>query len=209
MARFETFERDLLFATAGISHEAISGELARFAKAELARAISSGEGSALYDRFVNSREGLPEEAVEAPGPILYVFNWWGPVIIAALAELQKRSPRRSGRFASSFIVISGGQIAADFNAIPSAAEVIITNFQPYIRKVEGGLLGVKRRRVFDGTKNAMARRFGNSYRFETRFLNIGGGVHPMIPYVLKRGSRRKDRQAGMPISYPSIVINAL
>ncbi|MFU0504012.1 hypothetical protein [Pseudaminobacter sp. NGMCC 1.201702] len=208
MAGFETFDREIRVATEGLSQEAVSRELARFARAELAKALAGG-ASPQYDRYVNGRLGAPEESVIAPGPILYVFSNWPLVINAALAELQKRAPRRSGRFALSFIVLVGGQIVSEFSAIPSEAEVIITNFQPYVRKAEGGRLGIPRRRLFDGTKNAMARRFREVFRFETRFLDIKGGVHPMIPYHLKRSQgRRKDRQAGMPITYPAIVINA-
>ncbi|MER8540248.1 hypothetical protein NKH17_12415 [Mesorhizobium sp. M1334] len=264
MARFETFERDLKLATAGLEPAAINAALAKYAKAELQLAISAG-ASPQYDRYVNGVAGLPEEAVVAPGSILYVFSNWPLVINAALAELAKRSPRKSGRFAASFIVIVGGQPVTNYASIPSESEVIITDFQPYIRKVEGGLSGVKRRRVFDGTKNAMSNRFRGAFNFETKFLNIASGVHPTIPYVLKgqqrsastaalatwhgvpkqviegwraQGKRlgtvnmaarlaaqdrrssafragretlagRSDSQAGQPITYPSIIINAL
>lgn len=208
MARFEGFERDLKLATAGMEPAAISAALAKYARAELAKAIAAG-ASPQYDRYVNGVAGLPEESVVAPGSILYVFSNWPLVINAALAELVKRSPRKSGRFAASFIVIVNGAPTVEYSKIPSDGEVLITNFQPYVRKVEGGLSGVKRRRVFDGTKSVMNSRFRGAFTFEAKYLDISAGVHPMIPYILKRGSRRKDRQAGMPISYPSIIINAL
>lgn len=226
---FESFDRQLTFATAGIEPENIAKELAKFARAELAKAIAAG-ASPQYERFVNNRPGLPEEAVTVPGSILYVFTNWPLVINAAIAELQKRSPRRSGRFASSFIVIANQHLTTDYSSIPAAAEVIITNFQPYVRRLEAGKrLGQKR--IFDTSKNAMSRRFGDLFRFETRYLNIGAGVHPMIPYILKgdgqlqaaaqnnRSSafragratlaRRKDTAAGQALTYPSIVINML
>jgi hypothetical protein len=159
-----------------------------------------------------------------------VFSNWPLVINAALAELQKRSPRRSVRFASSFIVVANHVLTTNYSDIPASAEVIITNFQPYVRKVEGGKkLG--RKRVFDTSKSTLSRRFGEAFRFETRFLNIGSGVHPMIPYILKGGSPvraaaqnarssafragratlagRKDTAAGQALTYPAIVINAL
>ncbi|EHK56903.1 hypothetical protein [Allomesorhizobium alhagi] len=208
MAGFEAFERDLRIATAGLEPEAISKELARFARAELAKAIAAG-ASPQYERYVNGRAGAPEESVVAPGPIVYEFTNWPLIINAALAELQKRAPRKSGRFASSFIVIAGGAVVADFKSIPAEGEVIITNFSPTVRKVETGRLGIPRRRLFDGTKNVLARRFGAVARFETRFLDIKSGVHAMIPYRLKRSGARKDRLAGMPITYPAIIVNTL
>lgn len=208
MAGFEAFDRELRIATAGLSREAISKELARFARAELAKAISAG-ASPQYEIFVNGRPGLVEENVIAPGPIVYEFTNWPLLINATLAELKARAPRASGRLASSFIVIVGGKQLVDFSGIPADAEIIITNFQPYVRKAEAGLLKIPRRRLFDGTKNAMARRFRDAFKFETRFLDIKPGVHSMIPYVLKGGGRRRDRRAGQPLNYPAIIINAL
>lgn len=221
---FETFERDLRLATAGLQPAEINKRLAAFARSELAAVIASGEGSANYDRFVNGREGAAEETVQAPGPILYVFNWWQVIISAAQEELEKRSPRKSGRYAGSFIVISNGQLVTDYAALPGNAEVIITNFQPYVRRIEG-----RDRKVFAGAKLALARRFGNSYRVETQYLSIAAGVHPSIPYILKgayaarrnarlanpgqfrdqKFPRRKDQEPGQPITYPALIINGL
>lgn len=197
MAGFEAFDRDIRVATAGLSREGISRELAKFARRELAKAISAG-ASRQYDRYVNGRLDAPEESVIPPGPIIYEFTNWALVINAALAELVKRSPRRSGVYAKSFVVIVGGRAVTSYSAIPSQAEIIITNAQPYVRRVE------LRRRPIDGTKNALSRRFKDAFRFETRFLNLGHGIHPLVPYQLKGGGRK----AGV-LSYPSIVINVL
>lgn len=208
MAGLEFFDRELRLATVGLEPEAINAALAKFARAELAKAISAG-ASPKYDKYVNGREGAQEETVRAPGPIVYEFVNWPLVINAALAELQKRSPRKSGRFASSFIVIVGGRVVVtDYTKLRADAEVIITNAQPYVRKAEVGKLGIPARRLFDGTKNSMSRRFKDVWRFETRFLEIKSGLHPLIPYRLKRGQGRKGREAGSAITYPAIVINA-
>ncbi|WP_292290081.1 hypothetical protein [Mesorhizobium sp.] len=224
---FDTFARDLQIATAALGPDEINKQLAAFARSELAQVVASGEGTDNYDRFVNGREGAPEESVQAPGPILYVFNWWQDIIVAAIAELKKRAPRQSGRYAESFLVIANGAVVTDYVSIPGNAEVIITNFQPYVRKVEAGKKRGKR--VFEGAKLGLSRRFGNSYRVESTYLNIAAGVHPMIPYILKgeytrlRAARianparfagrsfpkRKDLEAGQPITYPALIINAL
>ena len=199
-------------ATAGIAPEAVNRALANFARSELQKAQSAGAGRS-YQLYVNGRPASSEFEVEAPGPIVYLFSMWPEVIDFAIAELKRRSPVRTGRFRESFIVVVNGNIVPSGKMIDATAEVIVTNFQPYIRKAEAGLLGTKRFAIFDGTKRALARRFGNEGRasygflFETKWLNIGAGVHPGIPYVLKRSQgRRKDRQAGMPISYPAIIM---
>lgn len=207
--RFETFERDIRLVTQNMDPEAISTELAIFARAQLAEAIGEGEASDIYDRFVNGREGLPESAVNAPGPIVYRFIWWPVLIKFALQELHKRSPRRSGRFASSFIVISGGRVVRDYQRLRADDEVIITNYQPYIRKIEGPRHG-SGRKLFSKMRGVMRRKFGarGSFRFDVVFLQIGRGVHPMMPYRLKRShGRRKEMQAGAPITYPALIMN--
>lgn len=207
MAGLEFFDRELRLATADLEPAAINAALAKFARAELAKAISAG-ASPKYDKFVNGVEGAQEETVRAPGPIVYEFVNWPLVINAALAELQRRSPRKSGRLASSFIVIAGGRVVVtDFTKLRADTEIIITGSVPYIRKAETGLLGVPAGRLFAGTKNVLSRRFKDVWRFEVKFLDIKSGLHPAIPYRLKRGQGRKGREAGAPISYPSLLIN--
>ncbi len=185
---------------------------------------------------MNGRPAQSENEVQAPGPIVYEFALWEPIITFALERLRTRSPVKSGRFRNSFIVIVNQTIVTNFDSVRPGAEVIITNFQPYIRKAEGGQLGVKRRAIFDGTKRDLARQFGNErrnapgiYSFETQWLSLSAGVHPDVPYVLKVGervraaaqnarssafragrltlSRRKDREAGQPITYPAVIMN--
>jgi hypothetical protein len=86
--------------------------------------------------------------------------------------------------------------------------VIIVNYQPYTRKLDTSR--DSNRRHFLRAYHALRRRFGNAYSIMNTYLDVQAGVHPMIPYVLKHSAgRRKDRQAGMPITYPAIVINAL
>ncbi|MCV9997329.1 hypothetical protein OE766_03635 [Pararhizobium sp. YC-54] len=210
MARFDTFAKDIQMATADIAPDQISAHLARFAREELEKAIKAGKATANYDLFVNYRPATSEFVVEAPGPIVYEFSWWRIVIKFALEFLVKNSPRQSGRFASSFIVIVDGKVVTEFDKIPPSAEVIITNAQPYVRKVQVGAMKMTvPPKIFDKARSAVARQFGvQTFRYEVRFLDLSGGLHPLIPYRLKGSQgRRKDRQAGMPITYPSLILN--
>lgn len=206
MAKFEGFERDLRLATAGMEPAAISAALAKYARVELAKAIAAG-ASPQYDRYVNGVAGLAEEAVVAPGSILYVFSNWPLVINAALAELLRRAPRRSGRYARSFVVVVGGRtVVTDFSKLRSDAEVVIFNLQPYTRKIETGYNGPGRRH-FDLSKVALNTRFKDVFKFEMKYVDVPGGISPLAPYLLKRTTKR--RSAGTPLTYPALVINAL
>ena len=207
MARFETFDRDIRVATGAIAPEAISAELARFARSELSGAISSGEGSKLYARFVNGREGAAEETVRAPGPILYQFIWWPVVINAALGQLQRLAPARSGRYRKSFIVLANGKSVTDFDGIAADAEVVVTNVQPYSRKIQVGALATVPDSLFNRARQAFQRTVGREIvTCSVRFLDLPAGIHPLVPYVLRTRGRRKDRQRGMRITYPSLVM---
>ncbi|MER9710173.1 hypothetical protein NKJ13_07875 [Mesorhizobium sp. M0174] len=207
MAGFQFFERDLKLATAGMEPEAINNALAAFAKQELARVIGEGIASSNYERYVNGVQGAPEEAVKAPGPIVYEFVNWPLIINAALQELIRRSPRRSGRYARSFVVVVGGRtVVTDYSRLRADAEVIIFNAQPYTRKTETGSNG-QGKRHFDLSKGALNRRFNSAFKFETKFVDVPGGIDPLAPYKLKRTTRR--RAAGTPLTYPALVINAL
>jgi hypothetical protein len=206
MARFDTFERDLKLATAGMEPAAISAALAKFARAELAKAIAAG-ASPQYTRYVNETEGLSEDAVKVPGSILYVFSNWPLVISTALAELQKRAPRRTGRYANSFLVIVGGRtVVTDYSKIRPDAEIVIFNPYPSTRRIETGNNGPGARH-FDGAKNALSYRFGSVFKIEMKYVDVPGGISPLAPYRLKRTTKR--RAAGTPLSYPALVINAL
>lgn len=205
---FEFFERDLKLATAGLEPDAINKALAAFARQELRRVISTGEASSTYDKFVNGVQGAAEETVKAPGPILYQFVNWPAVIRFALEDLDKRVPKKSGRYAGGFMVLANQMPVRDYKDVPPGAEVTIINVRPYTRRMETGANKTGKRH-FEATKNALARRYKDVFLFDFKFLNVKAGLHPDVPYVLKRAAgRRKDRQAGMPITYPALIIRA-
>lgn len=214
MAVFQPIDKQVQIAFSGLDQKSLNRELAKFAKQELRKVIASGEASPIYETFVNDHRGSVD-SVQAPGPVLFVFNNWPLIVDEAMKQLQKFAPHRSGRFKSSFIVVVNGQIVNDWNKIPAVSEVIITNFQPYVRKVESGALGPGTpSRVFDRAKSALSRKYSRGFSFTMRFMTLGSGVHPKIPYVLKnhwtnnRGKTRVGRMAGDPITYPSIIIRS-
>lgn len=211
MARIQTFDRDIRIVTEDLSPQAISAALAKFAKADLARVIETGEGTATFERIVNGRQGASEDSVIAPGPIVYLFSWWEAIIKVALTALVAASPRKTGRYASSFIVIVNGRVTTDFSNIEPSAEVIITNPQPYVRKIQVGAMQMSvPARMFERARSAISSKYTQKLvSVQVTFLNIESGVHPLIPYTLKghSRSRRKDTKSGQPLTYPALVLN--
>lgn len=224
--RPEYFERELKVALQG-SLEEMNAELATFAKSELRRVISEGIASPIYDRYVNGVHGAAEESVKVPNGILYTFSNWPLVINAALEELRKRVPPKSGRYASSFMALVNEKPVVDFSTIPANAEVIIFNPQPYTRKMESGGNRTGKRH-FDLAELAINRRFSGAFRAQMQYLNIASGAVPGVPYILRgeyarlRKARqanparfnrsfpkRKDMEPGQPITYPAMIISVL
>ena len=201
-------DRELTVAMTGLDDAAMRKQLAMFAKQSLAEVISSGKAPAQYERFVNGRAGATEESVVLPGPIVYLFNNYSVVIRAALEELERRVPRRTGRYAASFMVLVNQVPTVDFSNIPPGAEITIFNTRPYTRRMETGA-NKSGARHFDLSKAALNRRFAGVFRVELMYLNIPAGIAPSVPYILRQGSgRRKDRQPGQPLTYPALVISS-
>lgn len=214
MGTLKSFAADLRLATADLEPAAVAGALAAYAEAELAAAIASGAASPRYDRFVNGRLGAPEESVEAPGPILYLFNAWGAAIPAIIEFLVKRSPERSGAYKRDHqALVDWARVAPE--AIPQDAEVIITNTRPYTRKIEAGHMQMTvPHGVYEDAYQFARRNFGGPAGFldvGMKYLVIPGG------YVLRgryrRGYRtgarkgiRKDTAKDQPLTYPSLVL---
>jgi hypothetical protein len=212
MARLQTFARDIQLATAGISPQNISAELAKFSRQELANVIQSGEGSPQYDIYVNGNFGASETSVVAPGPILYIFSWWDDIATFALQYLIDRSPESSGRYKNSWFIMVGGQVIADPKKIPPTSSVILTNDQPYHRKIDVGHMKMSvPPGVVEDARKAVMSIWGNLITAKRTLIQLPGG------YVLKghftkgirphaRTKLRPDTQAGAPMTYPALLL---
>ena len=212
MARFSTFARDLQMATAGIAPENLNRELAKFAKDELAKAIAAGEASSIYTRFVNGKEGASEESVEAPGPIVYDFSYWGPILKFALDYLEKRSPRKSGDYIRSHVVMVGSQMMRPDAEFAAHEEISIVATVPYSRKIEAGHMRMSvPSGVFQDARKAVQSQFGRVIDVRFRMVLIPGGY--TLKGVFRRGYKpfartklRADTAAGARMTYPALVM---
>lgn len=203
MARPQTFERDLRVATAGLEPDAVRALLVRTALAALSEAQGAGEFPTQYITSVNGRVGGKEQSVEPPGPIVYTAVWWPEILEYGLTFAAARSPVLSGRFKRSWFAMENGSPVTNFAAIPLNAECIITNDQPYSRKIEVGHMHMSvPPGVVEDLVSALRRKFGNLITVRRKFISLEGA------YLLKRGSRRqrRARQGGRILSYPAAVI---
>lgn len=192
-----------------LSPQAISATLARTAREGVARAIASGAAPAMYTRYVDGREGAPEESVRPDGVIYYAFNLLPDLILFLIGFLRERSPRGLAdgvAFRDSFFIGVDGRLVRpqDFRAakVPPRAEIIIGNTVPYNRLVDVQMAGQRRVRyavppnIYLDAAAAAERRFGGAFRV-VRLYNV---VFPG-KYVLKTGDRR-----GKPVYSPGILI---
>lgn len=212
MARLKSIRRDLQLATEDLEPAAIQSALAQFARDSVREAIQAGEASDLYDIYVNGRAGASESTVVPPGPILYEFQWWKEIVEFGLAALVTRSPEKSGRYKRSWFAMVNGVVVSDYDAIPVEADVILTNNQPYSRKIEVGHMVMSvPPGVVEDCKRTIMGRFGNMITVKATMITLPGG------YVLKghfrkgvrpnaRTKLRKDTQSGAQMTYPALAL---
>lgn len=222
-AKFQTFDKDLQLAIAGIMPDQIRPELARFARKSVAEVIANKQASSSYEKYVSGRRGAEEETVSDPLVIYYEFSYWQEIVAFALDFLNRRSPtgpgRRSegdfgiGAYRSSHRVMLGSQFVAPDVDIAPDEEVTIVNTQPYSRKVEVGFMRMSvERGIYQDARRAVVGKFGQAVNVRFQMITIPGG------YVLKgrfrRGYRqyartglKKDTMAGAPMTYPAIIMS--
>lgn len=190
MARLADFERELRVATAGLEPAAVSRYLAESARKALRNVQASGEAPLSYEVIVNGVRGASEDSVKPPGPIIYDFSWLPEVAEYGLAFCEARSPVLSGRYKKSwFVLVNGSLWSGGF--IPPDAELIITNDQPYSRKIEIGTIHVRvPPGIVESARQALMRRFGNIITVERRFIALAGA------YQTRKGE----------LTYPALVI---
>jgi hypothetical protein len=209
MPRPQAFARELKVATAGLEPQAIATLLAKSARAILAESQAARQFPQNYVKSVNGKIGAREESVVPPGPIVYTAVWWSEIVTYGLAFAEERSPVRSGRFKSSWFAMSNGTQVLDYESIPITAEVIITNDQPYSRKIE---VGHQRVNVPPGVVldlvSALRRKFGELVIVQRRFINLQGAYRLKTEGSRRSQIRRRSRRGvvGRVLTYPAAVI---
>jgi hypothetical protein len=213
MTRFQAFERRLTLASRSlVDPKYLPQALARFARDTRDELIARGDASPRYETSVNGIAGRSEDQVRLPGPIVYRFEYLEEVVSVGLRLLREGAPVLSGRYRDSFFAMVNGSPVSETADLPLGAEVILTNDQPYSRKIQVGAQQTSvPSHLFDRVQKALRRTFGDLVMVELRFIPLQGG------YVLRRRGtrahlsgtrkRRPDVRAGDDLTYPALVIN--
>lgn len=196
---FNAFERTVSFQPGSGDTKWLEAELARFAEEERRAATGEGAATDTYLRAVNGRLNAPANAVRAPGPIVYSFEWLSHAAAFGLAWLVAASPVKTGRYRRSFIVTADGRETKP-EAIEFAREVRVVNVQPYSRKIQVGAKGFSARRgLFDAAARRVNREFRGLVKTRVVFVRLDSA------YRLKAAhGRRRDRSAGSELTYPAL-----
>jgi len=112
-------------------------------------------------------------------------------------------------------VLVDGRKADTADIAPDTSEVILTNNQPYSRKINVGARGFERYAppgVVEKVRQAVLAKYGAVVDAQITFLDLED------TYVLKRdlrhiykgrryGAPRNDARAGMPTTYPGVIFS--
>lgn len=202
--RLQFSERDLtLTLDQAFGPEVMARELASFAKSSLRDYIRTQDRPPTWQTYVNAQLGVPEERVIPPGPIIYQFSWLRVVGAFGLDFLRARSPKKSGRYAERHFLMHDLRRMLPGNVPPSAEQIVLTNDEPYSRKIHTGAMKNMSvaRYIFEDARQVILRRFGQVVEADLRFIQLKGG------YTLQRDGSRKDRLKGAPMTYPAVVIS--
>lgn len=233
--RVQALEQNLQLVLSNVSGPAAAQRLADFAREKLLDAISSGQGSSSFTRYVNGREGASEESVKLPGPILYKFSWLDEVAEFALEFLRARSPlgpAERGHYRDSHQAMVGGRVVASSDdpgsirsvEIPAGAEIVIVSDKPYARKIEVGAMRMRvPPRVYEDARQSVLRHYRQIVRVDLRFVTrsdgytLKGGApkraakQNMMSSAFRGGraflSTRKGTEAGAAMTYPALILN--
>ncbi len=182
----------------------------KIAREGLEKIISKNPGLP-FRILVDGRAAYSEEQVKPFGVIKYVFIRLPQIARFAFITAQDLSPVESGRYKKSWLLIVDGAPFFSFLNIPNnAKQIILTNFQPYARKIH--LRGARLRGVPPGiverVRQITSRKYSSQVNINLSFIELRGAYVLKNDYVQKRrsGRLRLHTKAGREITYPSLII---
>lgn len=186
MARLDIFERELQVATVGRltgeEHRKLFVEIAEDGRdKEITRQRSRRGVTPAVETTVDGIRGAQPKAVKLGGRIRFDFLYWAEIAEFALQTLRDFSPVESGAYRNAHFVMAGGA-QVDPSAIPAeTAELIVTNDEPYARKIQIGAMKMSvPPRIYDRARSAINAKYGKLFKIDVTFVNLVGA------YVLKK-----------------------
>lgn len=182
-----------------------------FARNELAKFLSRQTTRPDVTIEVDGHAASNETQVKPFGVITYRFTRMPEVMAFALAEARRLSPVLRGKYRDAWFLLDG-RTEITLADVPSNASTMMSNSQPYARKIQVGARGFEvHRGIVEKVRQAVLRKYGATVTANVLFITLQGG------WVLRKGLRkihkgrryggiRNDAAAGMEVTYPTLEV---
>lgn len=193
------FEQKLMVSFKNVTPPEFQKKHAEFAIKTKNDYIESTKTTPHVTTIVDGITGKNEFDVKPYGIIRYELSYQQFIAKELLDMAKMLSPVDSGKYRDSWFVIMDGKRINDFNLITNPRQIVITNDQPYHRKLEMTVNGIatKVRRVagtVERLRQAFRAKHGDLAKLNILFIEI-----PEKKYIIKTG-----RHAGQVMTYPAL-----
>lgn len=201
--RVEPIDRDIaLMLSEELSPQAQSRAFAQFAGEQIEEAKQTNRQ--VLGRIprttiaVDGRQGAALENVRPDGVISAEFELFDDVLAWIGDQLEKHSPRKSGKYAKSHTIFADGVEIILGGKVPDATEYVFINTQPYARKIERGQSSQAPDGVYQVVAALARRRFGNIAKIGFVYRTaIGGNI-----IGGRAGNRSEQRNPAIVVTLP-------
>ncbi len=187
------------------TEEATHRILVATAKREHGKVMRTPPRPHSFTRYVDGREGAPEDSVRADGVITYIYPRLEHVARYAMEVLFDLSPVLSGAYRQGHTLMLNGKPAADLSGWRPGDEIAITNMLPYARKIELGRMKMRvpgSAKVYRQAVRKVKARFGSTAKIGFAFRGIVGGQQISV-------QRRSRSRGNSDLRYPVMTIAEL
>lgn len=206
-AQMQAFQRNIVAASqamTGPQSRAALHVAARQERDRVLREQAQRAGIAPTDVVIpDGKRGAPIEGAQRL--VVIEYGYLREIARAALLAAVAKVPKRTGRYASSFILLADGKEIAGLNEITEATrEVAVVNTEPYARRLEIGKRADGAPFVIRSSDSEAIKKA--SLEIRARYNNVAAVAFAFFDlsaaYVIRGG--RKPRE----IRYPGIRITA-
>jgi hypothetical protein len=201
--QFKALDRIQTLTMKSLNGPEAKAQFIAFARRNLSDTIFAGEASTKFTRIVNQQRDADEQSTIMPNPIIYEFDYLRDVALYALKYLEARypitGPSEQGHYKDSHFAMQGGRLVEP-SMIKPGIEVVITNDQPYSRKIQLGSKGFQvGSGIYSQAAQVTRRTWGQLVQVEMTYITLSGGqkIHNF------------DRTKKIDLRYPALLLNPL